>query len=104
MDSKARKVRWAGDVGVALYRIARRLDRLGRKRSQRKSTATLVRTERILIEQARQEANKLGRGIVVVRYPGPHAWPMVIVSPGDVSDGSGPDVVFEKGIAVPPRP
>jgi hypothetical protein len=28
----------------------------------------------------------------------------VVVFPGDVPKGSGPEVAFEQGVAVPPRP
>jgi len=104
MDPKARKARWAGDVGMALYRIAQRLHRLNEKKAGRKNTAALDRAERELMEQVQGEVNKLGKGIIVVRNPDPRAWPMVIVFPGDVPKGSGPEAVFEQGVAVPPRP
>ena len=104
MDPKLRKARWAGDVGVAFFRIAQRLDGLGTKRTRRRSTAALDRTERELMKQAQREANKLGKGIQVVRNPDPRGWPMVIVFPGNVPKGSGPEAAFEQGVAVPPRP
>lgn len=104
MDPKLRKARWAGDVAVALYRIAQRLHRLSADQSRLRSVAVLDRADRELMEQAQYEVNKLGVGIVVIRQPDPLGWPMVIVFPGDVPKGSGPEAAFEKGVAVPPRP
>jgi len=104
MDPKLRQARWAGDVAVALYRIAQRLHRLSADQSRLRSVAVLNRVERELMEQAQREVNKLGVGIVVIRQPDPLGWPMVIVFPGDVPKGSGPEAVFEQGVAVPPRP
>lgn len=104
MEPKLRKARWVGDVGVALYRIAQRLDRLSAKRNRNRSTASSDRTERELIEQAQREVNKLGKGIIAVRNPDPRGWPMVIVFPGDVPKDGDPEAVFEQGVAVPPRP
>jgi len=88
---------------MALYRIAQQLDRLNEKKAGRKNTAALDRAERELIEQAQREVNKLGKGIIAVRNPDPRGWPMVIVFPDDVPKGSGPEGVFEHGVAVPPR-
>lgn len=104
MDPKTRKARWAGDVGVALYRIAQRLHRLSADQSRLRSVAVLDRAERELIEQAQHEVNKLGVGIVVIRQPDPLGRPMVIVFPGDVPKGSTPETAFEMGVAVPPQP
>jgi hypothetical protein len=104
MDPKLRKARWAGDVGVALYRIARRLHQLRADVRRGGSTRANDRAEQELMEKARRETNKLGQGIVVVRQPDPRGWPLVIVFSGDVSKGSGPEAAFEQGVAVPPRP
>lgn len=103
MDSKLRKARWAGDVGVALYQIAQRLNGLG-KRTRSRRNAAIDLTERELMELAQREVNKLGKGIVAVRNLDPRTWPLVIVFPGAVPKDSGPEVVLEQGIAVPPRP
>jgi len=104
MDPKLRKARWAGDAGVALYRIAQRLHQLRADVRRGGSTRANDRAEQELMEKARREANKLGKGIVVVRQPDPRGWPLVIVFPGDVAKGSGPEAAFEQGVAVPPRP
>ena len=104
MDPKLRKARWAGDVGVALFRIARRLDSLVQRKAGRKNAAAVDRAERELMEQAQREVNKLGTGIQAVRNPDPRAWTMVIVFPGDVPKGSGPEAPFEQGVTVPGRP
>ncbi len=104
MDPALRKARWAGDVGVALYRIAKELHRLRVKGRRARTRAAADRAERRLMQQARQEADKLGNGIVVVRQPDPRAWPMVVVFPDNVPPESGPEAVFEQGVAVPPRP
>jgi len=107
MDPKLRKARWTGDVAVALYRIAQRLDRLNQKTARSgtgRGSSAYDRAERKLMEQAQREVNRLGKGIVVLRNPDPRAWPMVIVFPGDVPKDSGLEVVFEQGVAVPPEP
>lgn len=104
MDPKLRKARWAGDVAVALYQIAQRLHRLSVKGGRGRSTRADDRAERKLMEEAQREVKKLGKGIEVVRNPDPRGWPMVVVFPGDVPKGSGPEAVFEQGVAVPPRP
>jgi len=104
MDPKTRKARWAGDVGAALYRIAQKFDRLSGKGSRSRNSAAFDRSERDLMEQAQREVNKLGKGIIAVRNPDPRGWPMVIVFQGDVPKDSGPEAMFEQGIAVPPRP
>ena len=105
MDPKSRKARWAGDIGVAVFRIAQQLDSLNKKRLGRRDIPTAFdRTERDLMKQAQREVEKLGTGILAVPNPDPRAWPLVVVFPGDVPKGSGPEAVFEQGIAVPPRP
>lgn len=104
MEPKLRKARWAGEVGVALYRIAQRLDRSSIKGSRSRSTRADDRAECKLMEEAQREVKKLGKGIKVVRNPDPRCWPLVVVFPGDVPKGSGPEAAFEKGVAVPPGP
>ncbi len=104
MDPKLRKARWAGDVGVALYRIAQRLHQLRADVRRGGRTRANDRAEQELMEKARRETNKLGKGIVVVRQPDSRGWPMVVVFAGDVPKGSGPEAAFEQGVAVPPRP
>ncbi|MEK6674117.1 MAG: hypothetical protein AABZ47_00515 [Planctomycetota bacterium] len=101
MDRKLRRTRWAGDVGVALYRIARKLDRLAESARQYGWTPDHDRRERQLIQRANEQASKLGSGVTIHRPTEPNAWPLVVVFPGDIRPGDRPE---EKGVAVPPRP
>ncbi len=103
MDRKLRRARWAGYVAEELYRIARRLHALGKQARSDRVTSTHDRAERRLLEQARTAVQELGFGIEVYRQPDP-GWPIVVVFPGGVPNGSGPEAVFEQGVAVPPRP
>jgi len=99
MDRKLRRARWAGYVAGELYDIARRLHALDRTgRTGHGADA------QDLLEQARSAVEELGFGIEVYRQPDPRGWPLVVVFPGDVPTGSGPEAVYEQGIAVPPKP
>ena len=101
MDRRLHRARWAGYAAADLYAIAQRLHalaRLGRTR------AGYERVALDLLEQARTIVEELGFGIEVYRQPDPHGWPLVVVFPGDVPIGSGPEAVFEQGVAVPPKP
>ena len=103
MSPKLRRARWAGYVAEELYGIAQRLHALReRARSGRGSSAN-DRAQRRLLEQAQVAVQELGFGIEVYRQPEP-GWPIVVVFPGDVPKGSGPEAVFEQGVAVPPLP
>jgi hypothetical protein len=104
MDSKLRKAPWAGDVGDALYQIAQRLHSLNVNASRGRSTRADDRAERELMDQAQREVNKLDKGIIALRSSDPRGWRIVIVFPGDVPKGSGPEAALEQGVAVPPRP
>jgi hypothetical protein len=104
MRPKLRRARWAGYVAAELFTIAKRLHVLGERARCGRMTPAHERAERRLLEQARSAVQELGFGIEVYRQPDPVGWPMVVVFPGDVPRGSGPDAVFEQGIAVPPRP
>lgn len=104
MDRKLRRARWAGYVADDLYRIAQRLHALGERARTGRVGAAYERTERRLLEQARSAVQELGFGIRVYRQPDPVGWPLYVVFPGDVKPGSGIEVYYEQGIAVPPRP
>ena len=104
MDSKLRRARWAGDVGSDLYRIAQRLHDLDTRARSGRAKPTDARTETRLLTQARAAVVKLGLGIEVHRQPDRRGWPFVVVFPGDAPKGSGPEAVFEQGVAVPPLP
>lgn len=103
MDPKLRRARWAGYVAEELYRIARRLHALSQQARSGRATSACVLAERRLVDQARTAVQELGFGIEVYRQPDP-GWPIVVVFPGGVPNGSGPEAVFEQGVAVPPRP
>ena len=103
MDGKLRRARWAGFVGDELYRIAQRLHVLSEQARSGRVTSAYERAEHRLLEQARIAVQELGFGIEVYRQPDP-GWPIVVVFPGDVPKGSGPEAVFEQGVAVPPLP
>ena len=104
MDSKLRRARWAGYVAEELHEIARRLHVLDERARSGCMTSTYDRAERRLLEQARTAVQELGFGIEVHRQPDPGGWPIVVVFPGEIPTGSGPEAVFEQGVAVPPRP
>ena len=104
MGRKLRRARWAGYVAEELYRIARRLHVLSEQAHSGRATSAYIRTERRLLEQARTTVQELGFGIEVYRQPEPRGWPLYVVFPGDVPKGSGIEVYYEQGIAVPPRP
>ena len=103
MDRKLRRARWAGYTADELYKIAQRLHALSEQARSGRATSAYDRAERRLLEQARSAVHELGFGIEVYRQPDP-GWPIVVVFPGDVPKGSGPEAVFEQGVAVPPRP
>ena len=103
MDRKLRRARWAGYVAEELHGIAQRLHALRERARSVRVTSANDRAQRRLLEQARTAVQELGFGIEVYRQPEP-GWPIVIVFPGDVPKGSGPEAVFEQGVAVPPRP
>ena len=104
MDPKARKARWAGDIGVELFGIAKKLHRLSLKACNSETTPADDRRERRLMEQARQAASRLGKGVEVYRQPDPRGWPLYVVWPGDVRKGEGIEAYYEQGVAVPPHP
>ena len=103
MHPKRRRTRWAGDIGVDLYQIAQNLHRLSVKAASGQSTSADDRRERRMMEQARGQAAKLGKGVEVYRQPHPRGWPLYVVFPGDVPKGSEVETCYEQGIAVPPR-
>lgn len=101
-NNRLRRSRWAGDVGEALYRIARQLHAVNVKASRsgrmnRRATATLLADAQLAV-------NRLGKGIEVHRQSNPIAWPLYVVFPGDVRADSDFQAIYEQGIAVPPRP
>lgn len=104
MDRKLRRARWAGYVGVELYGISRRLHRLSENAAQYGTTIAAERREKELLEQARIAVQELGFGIQAYRQPHSFGWPIVVVFPGTVSTGSGPEAIFEHGVAVPWKP
>ena len=104
MKPKHSRTQWAGDVGIELYKIAQKLHRIDVKTRESKRTSTDNSKERQLMDQARKQTAKLGKGIEVHRQPDPIGWPLYIVFPGDVPQGSGYEAYYEQGIAVPPRP
>jgi hypothetical protein len=104
MNRKLRRARWAGIVGEKLYRIARRLHALDRQPRTARSASAIARTEQRLLDEARIVVQELGHGIGVYRQQYRHGWPIVIVFPGDIPAGSGPESFLEQGIAVPPKP
>ena len=104
MPPRDRKARWAGDVGVELYRIARKLHRVSEEARDYGTTPAAERREKRLVEQAQEAVNQLGKGIKVFRQPDPAGWPLYIVFPRDVPPRSEMGAYFEKGIAVPPGP
>lgn len=104
MQPKQRHLRWAGDVGFELYKIAQKLHRIDVKTREGKRTSADNRKERQLMEQARKQTAKLGKGIEIYLQPDPIGWPLYIVFPGDVPKDCGIEAYYEKGVAVPPRP
>jgi hypothetical protein len=104
MDRSLRRARWAGYVGEKLYRIARRLNDSDQRSRTGRGASGIERTEQRLLDEARIVVQELGHGIEVYRQPYPNGWPIVIVFPGDVPAGSGPEAFLEQGIAVPPKP
>ena len=104
MHPKRRRTRWAGDIGIELYNIARKLQRLNENAFNYGTTPADERKEKRLMERARAVAAKLGEGVEVYHQPDSRRWPLYVVFPGDVPKGSGPETVFEQGVAVPPRP
>ena len=104
MDSKLRRARWAGYVAIELYGIARALQRISENVNAKRATPKDHRRERDYMDQARRAVQELGFGIEVHRQPDPTGWPLYVVFPGDVKPGSGIEVYYEQGIAVPPRP
>ena len=104
MDRKLRRARWAGYVAIELFGIAQALQKVSENVRADRGTPRDHRRERNYMEQARRAVQELGFGIEVHRQPDPRGWPIVVVFPGDLSKGSGPEAVFEQGVAVPPRP
>ncbi len=104
MDRRLRRTRWAGYVAIELYGIAQGLQKVSEHVRADQATPRDHRRERNYMEQARRAVQELGFGIEVYRLPDPRGWPLYVVFPGDVPKGSGPEAVFEKGVAVPPRP
>ena len=104
MDCKLRRARCAGYVASELFGIAQRLHTLSVKARSGRATSADDRAERELLEHARIAVQELGWGIDVYRQPDPWGWPIVVVFPGDIPKGSGPEAVYEQGVAVPPRP
>ena len=104
MDGRSCRARWAGYVASELFGIAERLHPLSVKARSGRATSADDRAEKQLLEQGRIAVQELGFGISVYTQPDPWGWPIVVVFPGDVPKGSGPESVFEQGVAVPPRP
>ena len=104
MDRHLRRARWSGDIGVELYNIARKLHRLNENAFNYGSTPADERLQKRLVERARSVATKLGDGVTVYHQPDPRRWPLYIVFPGDIPEGSGPEAVYQQGVAVPFEP
>ncbi len=72
MAPKDRQARWAGDVGVALFGISRKLHTLGMKiEASGTVTAADKRREQGLMKEAKQHVAALGKGVEVHRQPYP---------------------------------
>ena len=104
MDSKLRRARWAGHVAIELYGIAQALQNVSENVHAGHATPRDHKRDRDYMNQARRAVQELGFGIEVHRQPDPRGWPIVVVFPGDVPHGSGPNSILEHGVAVPPRP
>ena len=104
MKPELRRARWAGYVAVELYGIAQRLQVLNEKARTGRPTSPDKRAGKRLLVQARSAVQELGAGIRVFRQSDPAGWPLYVVFPGDVPEGSGQEAYIEQGVAVPPRP
>ena len=100
MDRKLVRARWAGYVADDLYRIAQRLHALNLQPRSGRMKPAHERAERHLLGEARTAVQELGFGIEVYRQPQPLS-SFVVLFPGNVPKGSGPEAVFEQGVWVP---